>query len=134
MQATRVGREARLRGVLEGGDAVLTVLRYIEPNPLRAALVASCQRWRWSSPAWWAEPASAPDFWRRQGYPRPDDWLDYVKRRQTDKELEALRRCLRRGAPFGRQEQGKRMAGEWGLQSTLRSAAGPGSDKTGPDP
>ena len=63
MQATRVGREARLRGVLEGSDAVLTVLRYIEPNPVRAALVASCQRWRWSSVGWLQGRRSARTLW-----------------------------------------------------------------------
>jgi hypothetical protein len=40
-----VSAEARLRGVVEGGDAVLAVLRYIERNPVRAGLATSAETW-----------------------------------------------------------------------------------------
>jgi putative transposase len=32
---------------------------------------------------------------------RPPDWLEWVNRPETAEELEALRRSLRRGSPYG---------------------------------
>ena len=62
---------------------------------------------------------------RRQGYARPDDWLDYVDRPQSDKELAALRRCVGRGAPFGREAWVRRVGAAWGMESTLRPRGRP---------
>ena len=36
-------------GVLEAGNPVLSVLRYVERNALRAGLVRRAETWRWSS-------------------------------------------------------------------------------------
>ncbi|MGO9111112.1 MAG: hypothetical protein ACLP9L_17960 [Thermoguttaceae bacterium] len=33
--------------------------------------------------------------------PRPVDWLEVVNQAQSEAELKALRRCVRRGSPFG---------------------------------
>ena len=90
--------EARRREVVDGGDAVLAVLRYVERNPLRAGLVRSAERWRWSSLHWLTKPSDAPGFWRADGYPRGEDWLSWVNEPQSEAELAALRRCVQRGA------------------------------------
>jgi len=125
VEPRRVSAEARRRGVVESGDPVLTVLRYVERNPVRAGLAFPAEAWPWSSAHWWAEPGMAPAFWRREWWSRPEDWLDLVNRPQRDAELAALRRSVQRGRPFGREAWVTRMAQEWGLGSTLRPRGRP---------
>ena len=57
------------------------------------------------------------------------NWAAWGNRPQTDDDLAALRRCIRRGVPFGREPWVRRMAGEWNLQSTLRPPGRPRKDR-----
>ncbi len=125
IQRRRPGAAARSAGVLEGGDPALRVVRYVERNPLRAGVVDSAQRWRWSSLRWWSEPAEAPPWWREEVIDRPTDWLATVNRPDTEEELAALRVCIARGRPFGSQQWVKRVVAELGLESTTRPRGRP---------
>jgi putative transposase len=111
---------------LEGDDHVYTVCRYVERNPLRAKLVRRAEHWRWWS------------LWRRvhgDDHPRsllapwpipmPRHWVDYVKDVQTDAELEALRRSVQRGTPFGWEAWRTKTAARLGLEHTLRQPGRP---------
>lgn len=99
VQPTRVAA-ARLKGVVEGGDAVLAVLRHIERDPVRAGLATPAEAWPWSSACWWAQTGAASDFSQRLCYNRPEAWLMYVNRAQDEDEQAALCRCVQRGCPF----------------------------------
>ncbi len=77
---------------------LLTVLRYLERNPLRAGLVATAEEWPWSSLRWQMRAPMIP-FLHPGPVQRPSDWVDYVNATQTEAELEALRRCAERGTP-----------------------------------
>ena len=103
---------------------LLLVLRYVERNALRANLVMRAEQWTWSS------------IWRRQyhrgvatlsNWPveRPADWVDFVNEPQTQDELEALRRCVNRGCPFGEDSWQKAMVEQLGLGYTLRPCGRP---------
>ncbi len=59
-------------------------------------------------------------------------WRQHVQRPQTEAELEALRRSVVRGAPFGESSWQERTAKKLGLQSTLRARGRP--RKTTPTP
>ena len=52
-------------------------------------------------------------------------------RPRTQAELDALARCIRRGAPFGRAEWVLRVARQWGLESTLRPRGRPRNQEKG---
>ena len=52
---------------VQSDEHLLTVLRYVERNPVRAQLVARAEQWRWGS-AWARRPAAGP---RRAGWSRP---------------------------------------------------------------
>jgi len=126
IQQTRPPAHQRAMGVLEGGDAVLSVLRYIERNPVRAGLVTRAGAWPWSSAA--TRRMSSDESGVTLTDPAtglPANWLDVVNRPQTQEELDALVRCIRRGCPFGREQWVKRMAAEWNLDSTLRPRGRP---------
>ena len=105
---------------IETDEHLLTVLRYVERNPLRAKLVDRSQDWRWSSVRgrkmdleWLVDLKDWP-------VEAPGRWLDYVNRPQTDKEVEELRRSVRRGTPYGNESWQRRVAGQLGLESSLR--------------
>src|SRR5579864_1291885 len=60
---------------IEEDDHLLTVLRYVERNPLRAGLVQRAQDWPWSS----AAPARPGTPALDAGpVPRPAGWLEHV--------------------------------------------------------
>lgn len=111
---------------VETDEHFYTVLRYVERNALRANLVARAEKWRWSS------------LWHRQHpgekissilhpwpLPQPDDWVKHVNRPQTSAELEAIRRAVVRGSPFGRAPWQLRVAKRLGLEFTLRPRGRP---------
>ena len=107
------------------------VARYVERNGLRANLVERAEDWQWSS------------LWRRTNgtlnqrkwlapWPLalPRRWVEFVNEPQTETELQALRRCGRRGQPFGGADWIATTAKALGLESTLRTRGRP--RKAGP--
>ncbi len=56
----------------------------------------------------------------------PEDWLERVNRADNESELEALRRSVQRGRPYGATEWQKRIAKRLGLESAYRSPGRPG--------
>ena len=109
---------------IEQDEHLLTVLRYVERNPLRAGLIAAVDGWPWSSLAIY--PQRERPVWFSEGpVPRGRDWLEHVARPQTDVELAALRRCVQRGSPFGSERWTKRTTRQLQLESTLRPRGRP---------
>jgi putative transposase len=85
---------------IEDDDHLLTVIRYVERNPLRAGLVDCVTSWKWSSLAGLAEPKTGA--WLHDGpVERPDDWIAVVQQSHTEAELAAVRRSIDRDLPFG---------------------------------
>ena len=132
VQSRRLSGSQRAAGMLAGADPVLSVLRYVERNPLRAGLVTRSRAWRWSS---------LSQRLSGRGEPMvpltpppgglPADWAKLVSRPHGERELSALRRCVQRGCPFGREAWVKRMAKELGLDSTLRPRGRPRKTEKG---
>ena len=56
---------------------------------------------------------------------RPADWTAFVNEPQTAAELEAIRRSVNRGCPFGDDDWRAAMVAELGLESTLREPGRP---------
>jgi len=109
-------------------DHLLTLCRYVERNALRANLVRRAELWRYSS------------LWRRCNplaldgpalcdwpIPRPRNWVAHVNRAETPAELEALRRCVRKGRPFGSDAWVGRIVRRMRLEHTLRDPGRPTS-------
>jgi len=117
---------------IEADDHFLTVCRYAERNALRAGLVERAEQWRWGSLSRRQE-TDAPGRPRLSAgpVPWPADWRRHVNRPQTEAELEALRRCVERGQPYGSETWVARTAKKLGLTSTLRGR-GPGNTRAEP--
>ncbi len=109
---------------IEADEHLYTVLRYIERNPLRAGLVQRAQDWPWSSLRWWRR-HDRPSYLSDGPLERPPDWVRRVNRPETDAELEAIRKSVTRGTPFGAKAWQARTAARLGLKSTLRPRGRP---------
>ena len=109
---------------IEEDEHLLTVLRYVERNPLRAGLVSAVDAWPWSSLAL-AHPKERPAWYSVGPVPRGRHWPGYVSQPQTDVELVALRRSVQRGCPYGGANWEKQTVAQLGLESTLRPRGRP---------
>jgi putative transposase len=112
---------------IQHDDHLLTVIRYVERNPVRPGLVSRADHWCWSS------------LWRRLHpdqdgekpalakwpIPRPTDWTARVNRGLNKNDLDALRISVVRGRPFGGEDWQRRTAKRLGLESTFRPRGRP---------
>jgi putative transposase len=103
---------------------LLTVLRYIERNPMRAGLVARAEEWPWSSVRSWSGPTS-PSFLIEGPVSRPPNWTEFVNEPLTAAELERLRHSVNRGTPYGTESWSQRTAEALGLESSLHPRGRP---------
>lgn len=110
---------------IEQNEHLLTVMRYVERNPVRAGLVTSARKWKWSSTRYWDDPEGRPTWWRHAPVERPEDWLGWVDQALTADELARLRRSVNRGTPFGSVDWAIKTAARLGLEATLRSRGRP---------
>lgn len=111
------------------------VCRYVERNALRAALVKRAEDWRWGSLWRWPqrrrklEEAPALSDWPTASGGRPRNWVQRVNQPESEAELEALRRCVKRGRPYGAADWVDRVVQRFGLQTTLRPRGRPRKKK-----
>jgi putative transposase len=110
---------------IQHDDHLLTVLRYVERNPLRAALVERAEEYPWSSLRCVVADGAAPAYWHRGPVPRPAPWVEWVNQALTAEELEAVRMCVARGRPYGQAIWNQSTAARLGLEATLRPRGRP---------
>ena len=111
---------------IQSDDHLLTVLRYVERNPLRAGLVERAEAWKWGSAhARRQQPAAREWLADPQAPSLPRQWRRLVNRPQTHAEVGAVRNCLLRGTPFGDQKWTSNTAARLGLESTTRPRGRP---------
>ncbi len=117
-------------------EHLLTVMRYVERNPVRATSldVTSASAWPWSSAA---ELSAGPfPMVRPEVHPGPvprrADWLAWVDRPLTAGEQEAIHRSIARGSPFGESDWVASMAGRLKLGHTLKPLGRPRKKGTSP--
>ena len=109
---------------IQEDEHLLTVLRYVERNPVRARLTRKAEAWSWSSLRQRA--AGAADTVITRGpICLPGNWTRLVNEPQTEADLAALRASVERGAPFGGPRWQPRAARELGLEFTLRPRGRP---------
>ncbi len=111
---------------VQSDEHFLTVCRYVERNALRARLVRRAENWRWCS-LWRRRfgDAEAKSLLRDGPLAFPRGWTAMVNRPQSQQELDAMRRCVNRGAPFGSEAWLRRIVKRLGLESTLRPRGRP---------
>ena len=115
---------------VQADDHYYAVVRYVERNALRANLVGRAEQWRWSSLWQRLHPGEKmAGILQPWPLPEPGDWLKRVNAAQSSAELEALRRAVVRGSPFGSTSWQVRTARRLGLEFTLRPRGRPTKKK-----
>ena len=104
--------------LVQGDQHLLTLMRYVERNALRANLVGRAELWEWGS-LYWREHGSPPYPLTASPVPLPSNWLEHVNSAQMPAEVEALRKCLERQAPYGSDEWRVEKARELGLEHCI---------------
>jgi putative transposase len=110
---------------------LLTVLRYVERNALRAKLVERAEDWKWGSLAWRtaARPAVALV---ESPVPLPSYWRHLVNEPQTAAEIAEIRTCVNRQRPFGEPAWVADKAAELGIEHSLKPAGRPRKSRSVP--
>ena len=111
---------------VESDEHFWVVARYVERNALRAHLVLRAEEWRWSS-LWQRCHRTGEERSLLAAWPidMPANWLERVNQTDDAQELEALRRSVQRGRPFGQPEWQKEIAQRLGLESAYRPTGRP---------
>ena len=108
---------------------LLTVLRYVERNPVRAGLVRTAEAWPWSS---MQLRISRDDLLlSRPPIELPNDWRAFVNRPLRAEPLENIREAIRRNRPFGDHDWTVETADRLGLTSSLRPPGRPRAGTAG---
>jgi putative transposase len=108
---------------VEDDPYFLTLLRYVEANPLRAKLVMRAQQWKWSSLGCGRElAAKLLDQWPVE---RPAGWAALVNEPVPKPDQGRILASCERDRPLGRDAWVKVMAKKLGLEYTLNSRGRP---------
>jgi putative transposase len=119
--------------VIQDDTHLLTVLRYIEANPLRANMVAQLSDYRWSSfrhhglgePDPLLSPIPEWDELGQSESERRKRWRAKVCAPQKEIEVTAVRNSLRSGRPLGTDEWTERIAKRLNIDLTPRARGRP---------
>ena len=112
---------------VQGDEHFLTACRYVERNALRANLVARAEDWRWCSLHRRGLSTTGGDIMAvglASGASQRVGW-SWLTTAQTEAELAALRRSVRRGCPFGEASWSDQMVRRLGLEMTIRAPGRP---------
>jgi putative transposase len=107
-------------------EHLLTVLRYVEQNPLRLKdlKVRKPERWSWSSIGKAVAGLERPKIEPGPAL-RGRIWLKAVQQPLTAEELALVRHSVVRGTPFGDAKWQQRIVAKLGLESTMRPRGRP---------
>ncbi|NQT75776.1 MAG: transposase [Candidatus Omnitrophica bacterium] len=117
--------------IIQEGGHLLTVLRYVIRNPVRAGLVKSAKEWRWASHNGSVNPASHNLLLDKVPIELPEKWDEYVNEPLTDAEIERLHSSITRGSPYGETDWREKVSKELRLESTIRPRGRPRKDGGG---
>jgi putative transposase len=106
---------------IQEDEHLRVVLRYVERNGLRAALVQRTEQRPWSSLARAAEPPLLDPG----PAPRGAGWVEVVNAPMTEAECQAIAESIRRSRPLGAEAWVNQTARDLGLRSSLRNAGRP---------
>ena len=114
---------------IQADSHLLTVVRYVERNPVRALLVRRSVEWPWSSAVQRdpesGEPLDAGVVLTRSPVDLPQPWNEWVDRPLTDVEIVGIRECAQRERPYGDRAWVHGAVDRFGLHSTLNRPGRP---------
>lgn len=109
---------------IQSNDHYLTVLRYIEANPLRAKIVDNASAHPWSSFAA-RKGLEKPFALSKSPVALPANWTQLVNRNILSLTQDKIQNSITRGAPLGNPSWVKRTAVKLNLASTIKPIGRP---------
>ncbi len=103
---------------IQQDEHLLTVIRYVLRNPVRAKLAHRTDQWPWSS-------IQYPEIIDSWPLPQPLNWNQWIEQPLSALELLRIRTCVNRQAPFGTSDWQEKLVKQTGLESTLRPRGRP---------
>ena len=111
---------------VQDDDHFTVVCRYVERNALRAGLARRAEDWRWGSLwRWLQQKEPEPPLLSSWPLARLPNWAQRVNTPLSQRELDAVRHCIRRSRPLGETKWVASTARRLGLESTLRPRGRP---------
>jgi putative transposase len=110
--------------IIEDDAYLLTVMRYVERNPVRAGLVSRAEEWEWGSLRWRLAGGSRPVI-SAPPFALPADWATSVNQPETASVLEAIRTSINRQRPFGSPQWVERTARRLCVEPSLAPVGRP---------
>ena len=111
---------------VQQNEYFFTLVRYVERNAKRAALVEKAERWPWSSLhirlAGSEEQKKLLSVWPVE---MPDKYVAWVNEAQPKEEIENIRYAIKRNKPFGKEIWVTKIVEKFGLENTLRKIGRP---------
>lgn len=107
--------------IIQGDNHLLSVIRYVERNPLRAKLVKKAENWGFSSLA--RRLSNNPEKQKLlASWPIeiPNDYLAFVNIPMNNEEEDTIRYSVNRGKPFGSDRWTDKMIEKFQLKATVR--------------
>jgi putative transposase len=105
---------------VETSEYLLTVCRYVERNPVRAGLVERAEHWHWSSTG--TRGSVSLQEWPMK---RHAEWSQWVNADELQEQIEAVRRSVIKGQPYGSEPWVKQMVTQWNWGATVRARVRP---------
>jgi putative transposase len=107
---------------------LLSLLRYVQRNPVRARLAGRAADWRWGSEGIRHSPKKElKAILSPWPVDRPSDWWGWVNEpidEEMEKEMKQIRLCIRRSRPFGDASWTQKTVDKLSLRWTLRPRGG----------
>ena len=112
--------------IIETDAHLLTVIKYVERNPVRARLAKKVDEWRWGS-GWIRVHGTLKQkkLLAESPTPLPKNYRTWVNLEEKDDILKQLRTSTIKSSPFGSDDWVQRMVDTYELEATLRGRGRP---------
>ncbi len=115
--------------LVDSENYLLTVIKYVERNAVRAQLVHLCEDWRWGS-TWRRVYGTAEEkkFLDELPTDLPDNYIKWINTADREEDLKTIRTSVNKSVPYGKEQWVEKMVLKHHLESTLRSPGRPKND------
>lgn len=112
--------------LVQTDNYLLTLIKYVERNPVRAKLTRTCETWRWGS-AWRRLRGTSQEkkLLGPSPAPLPHGYRAWINTPDRENDLTTLRTSVNKGVPYGRGRWVDTMVEKHRLESTRRLAGRP---------
>jgi len=112
--------------LVDKDNYLISVIKYVERNAVRAKLSHLCESWRWGS-AWRRIHGTIEQkkLLDQKSFKLPDNYINWINTRDNQEIINIIRNSVKKGVPYGREKWIDNMVLIHHLESTLKSVGRP---------